>query len=103
MAAMTNHDRDVFLEVEAQEREAAGMPPYSRLAGIIVSGKDEQAVMDVAQALGVCAPQGEGIQTLGPAEAAFYRLRGNYRRRLLVRAPKKIKFAKSVGGLGQPG
>ena len=98
MQALAGHDRDAFLEVEAAEREAAHMPPYSRLAGIIVSGKDEKLVMDTAMALGKCAPQGEGLLTLGPAEAPFYRLRGNYRRRLLVRADKKIDLQKVIEG-----
>ncbi len=102
MQALSKHDRDVFLEVEATEREAANMPPYTRLAGIIVSGKDEQLVMDTAKALGKIAPQGKGIQTLGPAEAPFYRLRGNYRRRLLVRADKTLDIQKAIAGwLGQ--
>lgn len=98
MRALTHHERDVFLDVEAQEREDAGMPPYGRLAGIIVSGKDEKQVMEVAAALGKTAPHADGIQTFGPAEAPFYRLRGNYRRRLLVRADKNVDIQKAVAG-----
>jgi len=93
---MAGHDRDVFLEIESQEREDAFMPPFSRLVGIIVSGKDESLVSDTAKALGRIALQGQGVQTLGPAEAPFYRLRGNYRQRLLVRAEKTIDIQKSV-------
>ena len=96
MKALAAGARDAFLEAEAQEREAAGMPPYGRLAGIIVSGRDEAQVMETARALGRSAPQGAGIQTLGPAEAPFYRLRGKYRRRLLVRAGKNIDIQKSI-------
>ncbi len=96
MKALAAGARDAFLEAEAQEREAAGMPPYGRLAGIIVSGRDEGQVMETAKALGRSAPQGPGIQTLGPAEAPFYRLRGKYRRRLLVRADKNINIQKTI-------
>jgi primosomal protein N' (replication factor Y) len=96
MMALAAHDRDAFLEIEAAERQAALMPPFSRLAGIIVSGKDEKLVMDTAALLGKCAPQGEGILALGPAEAPFYRLRGSYRRRLLVRADKKLDLQKAI-------
>ncbi len=96
MQALSTHDRDRFLEAESQEREAAKMPPFSRLAGIIVAGKDEKLVAETAVALAKSAPQGEAIQTLGPAEAPIYRLRGNYRRRLLVRADKKIDLQKSI-------
>lgn len=96
MQAMANYDRDIFLEIEDNEREMAEMPPHSRLAGIIVSGKDENLVFDTAKALGKTAPNGEKIQTLGPAEAPFYRLRGNYRRRLLVRADKNINIQSAI-------
>lgn len=96
MIALSHHDRDRFLEVEMREREAANMPPISRLAGIIVSGKNEKQVEEMARELGKCAPQAENIQTLGPAPAPFYRLRGNFRRRLLVRADKSVNIQKAI-------
>ncbi len=93
--------RDEFLSVELAEREAAHMPPFSRLAGIIISGRDERQVMDTAKALGRTAPQGmteEGhrIQTLGPAPAPLARLRGKHRHRLLIRADKEINIQKTL-------
>lgn len=96
MQALLAHERDLFYEVEAEEREAAFMPPYSRLAGIIVAGKDEPLVEQVAAALGKTAPFGDKIQTFGPAEAPYYRLRGTYRRRLLVRADKNVNLQKTL-------
>jgi primosomal protein N' (replication factor Y) len=96
MQALAAQERDVFYEIEAHERETARMPPYTRLAGIIVKGRDEKQVMDIANELGRCAPQGAEINTLGPAEAPFYRLRGLYRRRLLVRAEKNVNIQKAV-------
>ena len=101
MKAMAGEGRDEFLGVEAAEREVAGMPPYSRLAGIIISGREESLVLDVAKALGKTSPQGvtdDGarIQTLGPAPAPMARLRGKYRYRLLVRADKSINLQKTV-------
>ena len=111
MKAMSEGSRDAFLSVEAAEREAANMPPYSRLAGIVISGREESQVMDVAKALGKTSPQGmtEGgnkIQTLGPAPAPFARLRGRYRYRLLVRSDKEINLQQTVaawvGGVKVP-
>ncbi len=106
MQSLTSNERDAFLEAEAQERESAQMPPYSRLAAIIVAGKQEAQVRDVAKALGASAPHGPGIQTFGPADAPLYRLRGLYRRRLLVRADKELNIQKAlaewVGGLKVP-
>lgn len=101
MKAMAGAGRDEFLGVEAAEREVAHMPPFSRLAAIIVSGRDEKQVLDVANTLGRCSPQGSNdngqkIQTLGPAPAPLARLRGRYRYRLLVRADKGINIQKAV-------
>ena len=100
MQALASGDRDEFLAVEREEREEAFMPPFSRLAGIIVSGRDERLVQDVSVMLAQNAPRstdvGQGMDTLGPAEAPMYRLRGNFRRRLLVRADKSIDIQKAL-------
>lgn len=96
MQALAAGKRDEFLQVEAAEREAAHMPPFSRLAGIIVTGRDEAMALQTAKVLARCAPQGADIQTLGPAPAPLARLRGRYRFRLLVRADKGINLQKTV-------
>lgn len=101
MQALAKGQRDEFLEVEAWEREQAHMPPYSRLAGIIVSGREEAQVIEVAKQLGRTSPQGATesglhIQTLGPAPAPFARLRGRYRYRLLVNADKPVNMQKII-------
>ena len=102
MKAMAGSGRDAFLGVESAEREAAHMPPFSRLVGIIISGREEKLVLEVAKELGRSAPQGSSesgarIQTLGPAPAPLARLRGKYRYRLLVRADKSINVQEAVG------
>lgn len=96
MKAMAEGLRDPFLETEAFERENAHMPPYSRLVGIIVSGRDEQLTLEVAKELGRTAPQSQEVLTLGPAPAPFARLRGKYRYRLLVQADKNIHIQKTI-------
>jgi primosomal protein N' (replication factor Y) len=98
MKALVQEQRDKFLEVEAYERERANMPPYARLAGIIISGRDEEEVKYISKELGRSAPQEKGFQVLGPAPAPFARLRGKYRYRLLVRADKNVNIQKAIGG-----
>ncbi len=94
--ALAGGDRDEFLKVESEERKIADMPPYSRLAGIIVSGiKDEEAEA-IAKALAVKSPNGEGIKTYGPAPAPMFRIRGKYRYRLLIHADKKLNIQKAI-------
>lgn len=101
MKALAEGKRDEFLAVEAMERQEADMPPFSRLAGIIVAGREEGQVIELAKALGRTAPQGmnekgQKIQTLGPAPAPLARLRGKYRYRLLVRADRALNIQKTI-------
>ncbi|MEM7679484.1 MAG: primosomal protein N' [Pseudomonadota bacterium] len=96
MHALSEGNRDGFLDTELQEREMAHMPPFARLAGIIVAGRDEQQVIELSKQLGKTAPQGETIQTLGPAPAPMARLRGKYRYRLLVRSKKNVDIQKAI-------
>jgi primosomal protein N' (replication factor Y) len=94
MKALCAGARDPFLEMEADEREESHMPPFSRLAGIIIAGRDLSLVESVAKELGKTSPQGMSeagsVQTLGPAPAVYARLRGKHRMRLLVRADKSV-------------
>ena len=91
MQALASGDRDRFLAVEALEREAAGMPPYGRLVGLVISSHDPLAADGVARALAKSAPQGDGIRVLGPAPAPLSLLRGRHRRRLLFKADRSMR------------
>ena len=91
MAALASGDRDRFLAVEAEGREAAGMPPYGRLVGVIVSSHDPAAADGVARALAKAAPTVGGVRVLGPAPAPLALLRGRHRRRLLLKAGRSIR------------
>ena len=68
------------------------MPPYGRLAGVIVTGPDEPRTWDVARALARAAGplRAAGAELWGPAPAPIARIRGRHRVRLLVRAPKGV-------------
>ena len=98
MAALVAGDRQAFLDREKEARQRAAMPPFGRLASLIVSGRDERAASDVARRLGSAAPQGEGISVLGPAPAPLSVLRGMYRFRLLLKVARNIPVQKLVRG-----
>mgnify|MGYP000114244092 CR=1 FL=1 len=86
MRALAEGDRDGFLAAEMEARRAAGMPPFGRLAAVIVTAAQPDAADRVADALGRRAPEGDGLAVLGPAPAPLAVLRGRHRRRLLVKA-----------------
>lgn len=90
MRALAEGERDDFLDAEAAAREATGMPPFGRLAALIVSGEDERAVDEAASNLGRAAPNAPDVQVLGPAPAPFAMLRGRHRRRFLLIAARDV-------------
>jgi len=96
MQMIVADDRDKFLEAEARERQRAKMPPFSRLAALIIASKNEKQAKDVAMLIGRSAPRVEGVQILGPAPAQMYRIRGNYRQRILIRADKNLNIQKMI-------
>ena len=88
--AILSGDEEAFWTAEAAARQAAGMPPYGRLAAIILSGTEAQATFAAAEALvHAAAPlHAIGAQVWGPAPAPIARVRGRHRVRLLVKAAK---------------
>jgi primosomal protein N' (replication factor Y) len=85
-------DEEGFWRAEAAQREAAGVPPYGRMAGIILSGPDVAAVFDIANKLARAdGPLRQvGAQVYGPAPAPIARVRGRHRVRMLIKADKGV-------------
>lgn len=90
MQALVKGDRDGFLAAEARNREIAGMPPFGRLVGIVVSAPDPDRADAVARLLARSAPNLQGVEILGPAPAPLALLRGRHRRRLLLKAGREV-------------
>ncbi len=90
MHALAAQDRDAFFAAEIAEREDAGMPPYGRLAAVIVSAPDELLANDAAKLMGEKAPNVEGLDLWGPAPAPLSVIRGMHRRRFLIRANRGV-------------
>ncbi|MEX6506899.1 primosomal protein N' [Jiella sp. M17.18] len=89
MQALASGDASAFYEREIDERLRAGLPPFGRLAAIIVSANSRREAEAHARALRAAAPETDEIETLGPAEAPLAVLRGRHRFRLLVQATRR--------------
>ncbi len=96
MQALATGNRDSFLETEARAREAEGMPPFGKLAALIVSGVDSSKVARYAQRLRRTAPEEGTIHVLGPAPAPLAMLRGKHRTRLLMKAGPNAMLQKAL-------
>ena len=105
MRALLSGDCERFYDEETNQRRRAGLPPFGRLAALIVSGKNSSSAEVFARALARAAyalppsdgwmltpagalPKDNELSLLGPAEAPIAVIRGRHRFRLLVRAPR---------------
>ena len=84
MQAIVSGDATAFYDREIGEREKALLPPFGRLASVIVSADTRGEAEAHARGLRQAAPQVSGISILGPAEAPLALIRGRHRFRLLV-------------------
>ena len=97
MRALVEYDAAGFYAAETDARRDLGLPPFGRLAGVVVSGEDAAAVNLVARDLGRSAPRSDGLAVLGPAPAPLAMLRGRHRVRLLVHARRSVDLQGVVG------
>lgn len=88
MQAIVSGDASAFYEREIGERERAHLPPFGRLASVIVSADTRADAEAHARGLRAAAPASAGLSVLGPAEAPLALVRGRHRFRLLVHGPR---------------
>lgn len=86
------HDYQRFYQQELSVRKRLHFPPFTRLAALAIEGEDEQqteaAAQKVRQLLGPVIEQSSGVELLGPARAALYRLNEKFRWHIILRAPE---------------
>jgi primosomal protein N' (replication factor Y) (superfamily II helicase) len=92
MRALTSSDRDSYFNQEKLIRESAALPPYGRLAALIISGTDALETERFAKSLAKIEPAGDNITILGPAPAPISIVRGRYRWRYLVKAKRDVNI-----------
>ena len=89
MKALVSGDAEAFYEREVQERRQSGLPPFGRLASIIISASTKPEAEGYARELRRAATHASEIDVLGPAEAPMALVAGRYRFRLLVSASRR--------------
>lgn len=103
MQAIVAGRSDAFYEREIDERRKAGLPPFGRLASVIISAENRAEAETYARGLRAAAPYSSTIALLGPAEAPLSLIRGRYRFRLLVHAQRSDDIQSYLGQMLQKG
>jgi primosomal protein N' (replication factor Y) len=96
LQAIISGDKDQFLEQEAAAREEQNLPPFGKLASLILSGPDKNNIITVCKQLARVAPHHDGITVLGPVAAPLSYLRGNHRYRFLIKANANVKIQTEI-------
>jgi len=90
LTSLVTEGYDGFATRALAEREAAGWPPYSRLALLRADGPDRGEVFAfLREARGLATPPAGEVRLLGPAPAAMERRAGRYRAQLLLESPSR--------------
>lgn len=92
LQALVDNDRGRFLELEKQTRQILKLPPFGRLAALVVSGENQALTEKAAAELGRCGPASDRVSVLGPAPAPIFMLRNRYRYRLLLKTDRTVKI-----------
>ncbi|MCG8468841.1 MAG: primosomal protein N' [Gemmatimonadetes bacterium] len=113
LESAANHDYGGFAERELEDRREPGYPPFARLANVVVSGLEENPVIDTADAIAgwtrdlIRARRLTAIDVVGPAPCPIERLRDRWRWHFLL----KTEHPPTLGSVlryvaehrGQPG
>jgi primosomal protein N' (replication factor Y) len=90
LAALISGDAERFYREETRVREMAGLPPFGRLAALVVSATEREQAEGHARAMAQVAEPPAGVTVLGPAEAPLALVRGRHRYRLLVKTEREV-------------
>ena len=77
-----------FFKQEMDKRHTLDLPPFTRLAAVVLSGLAEADVQQAADILKKKAPRHADCQILGPTPAPLNPLRRHYRWRFLLKATR---------------
>ncbi|MCE5250942.1 primosomal protein N' [bacterium] len=90
ISAASRQDFESFADHEMNEREELGFPPFSRLSLLELSSDDRNSLdkpaEDIVQYLTANSPGGTEI--MGPVDAPIARIRGRYRKFILIKSGK---------------
>ncbi len=93
-----------FAKEELKFREKAGYPPFAHLISLEIKGENEDEVKETAEKLAksLHGAAEKGVAVLGPFKAGIYRVKGRYRRVLLLRGESRPAVRRAFTGGALP-
>ena len=93
---ITNEDPFKFLDHELELRKQNSLPPYERFISLILSASNEKILDLEALKLKKILSESTNEKVLGPVNAPIFKIKRNFRSRLLIRAKKTSKIQKKL-------
>ena len=93
---ITNKDPFIFLDNELNLRKKNNLPPFERFISLILTSKNEKKLEKESHLLKEMLASKLNGKVLGPINAPIYRVRKNFRNRLLIRSKKSFKIQNSL-------
>ena len=91
---ISKNNPDEFLHKELLLRKEKKLPPFYRLISLIISGNNEDLIMNFAMKVKLKIPKINHVSVLGPVLAPIEKLRKKYRCRILIKCPKNLFIQK---------
>jgi primosomal protein N' (replication factor Y) len=74
------------------------MPPFAKLAAVMLSAPREDKLHEAMRLLAACRPEFANVDCFGPALAPLAYLKGRHRARFLLRADKTVDLQRILRG-----
>ena len=94
--SITNEDPFIFLENEIKIRKKFNLPPFERFISLILTSKDQKKLYLYSVDLKNFLLKNINVRVLGPVEAPIFKIKKNYRIRILLRSDKSINLQKKL-------
>ena len=96
ISQITNQDPFLFLEKELILRKNFSLPPFERFIALIITSPDREKLKKESFILQEKLNKNLNCKVLGPVEAPIFKIKKNYRNRILIRAKKDINIQKKL-------
>ena len=96
ISKLTSEDPFNFLEEELNLRKKNNLPPYERFISLILTSTNNTKLDQDSNELKKFLEKKINAKILGPVNAPIYKLKKNYRNRLLIRSNKSVKIQHSL-------
>jgi len=96
ISKLTNSDPFVFLENELQIRKKNNLPPFERFIALILACKNEKNLENESHRFKQYLAKNLNSKILGPINAPIYKIRKNFRNRILIRSKKSDKIQETL-------